>query len=173
MLRKARQQYVTVEPINALDRPNARSGLSFAAGEVKISKDNGAFANVTNLPVEIGTSGVYGMLLTAAECNADWIHLYAERATVIDRWRMSISTTGHPSFSVVANGSNTATTFKTDRAETGTDFWKMAWVVFTSGGLIDQVRQVSAYDGTTKFVTMADAFSAAPSASDLALLINI
>lgn len=34
-----------------------------------ISKDNGSFVSTTNAPVEIGATGAFYLLLTAAECN--------------------------------------------------------------------------------------------------------
>ncbi|HXG36514.1 MAG TPA: hypothetical protein VNL15_06070 [Dehalococcoidia bacterium] len=45
------------------------TAATFAAGDVKISKDGGAQANTTNLPSHIG-SGVYKLTLTATEMQA-------------------------------------------------------------------------------------------------------
>lgn len=53
---------------------NFKSGITFTAGEIKISKDGGNFANSNNLPSEVNTpSGIYKILLTAEETNADRI----------------------------------------------------------------------------------------------------
>jgi len=46
----------------------------FGAGESQISKDGGAFANTTNLPTYIG-NGVYNIVLTATEMQAEFINL--------------------------------------------------------------------------------------------------
>lgn len=46
------------------------TGLVFAAGDVTISRDSGAFVNATNLPTEIG-GGWYSLALTADEMTAD------------------------------------------------------------------------------------------------------
>lgn len=45
----------------------------FVAGDVQISKDGGAFANVTNLPARIGTTAIFSIDLTAAEMQATTI----------------------------------------------------------------------------------------------------
>ena len=48
-----------------------QTSVTLAAGDVKISKDGGAFANVGTLPTEIGTSGVLSCPLSSAEMTAD------------------------------------------------------------------------------------------------------
>jgi len=72
---------------------------------------------------------------------------------------------------VVADGSNSATTFKTDLIETATDYHKDALILFTSGSLINQVKKVSAYNGSTKFITVASGFTIAPTAADTFILV--
>jgi hypothetical protein len=74
---------------------------------------------------------------------------------------------------VVSNGSNTSSTFKTDRAESTTDNWKRAILIFYSGALAGQAQKVSAYNGSTNFVTLQNAFSGAPSAGDMFVLLPI
>ncbi|MCP4536242.1 MAG: hypothetical protein GY832_03775 [Chloroflexi bacterium] len=44
-----------------------QTSVTLAAGDVKLSKDGAAFANLTNLPVETGTSGMLVVSLTTAE----------------------------------------------------------------------------------------------------------
>jgi hypothetical protein len=68
--------------------------------------------------------------------------------------------------SVVADGSNAASTFKTDLTESVTDHWKDALLVFVTGSLAGQVKKVSAFNPTTDFVTVSAAFTGAPSAAD-------
>jgi hypothetical protein len=72
-------------------------------------------------------------------------------------------TSGHPSGAVV---SGTATTFVTDLTEASADFWRYTGVRFTSGVLKGQVREIVAYDGGTKAITLAAPLSVAPSAGD-------
>jgi hypothetical protein len=72
---------------------------------------------------------------------------------------------------IVADGGNTSSTFKTDLSESTTDYHKDALIVFTSGNLINQVKKVSAYNGSTKFITVSAAFTGAPSTSDTFILL--
>lgn len=48
-----------------------KTSPTLAAGDVQVSKDGGAFANITDLPVQIGSTGVLKVSLTATEMNAD------------------------------------------------------------------------------------------------------
>lgn len=170
-VRRAEAYTIVFPLIDPSNRPVRKTGVTFAAGDSKISKDGGAFANTTNSPAEIGSSGRYKLDLTATEMDASWLAVYVEKSGV-DPMDDRLATSGDASASVVADGSNTATTFKTDRAETATDYWKDALVRFTSGNLKGQVRKVTAYDGSTKFVTLSSAFSSAPSAADRFLLVS-
>lgn len=77
-----------------------------------------------------------------------------------------------PYGTIAASGSNTSSTFKTSRTETTNDYWKDALIVFLTGTLAGQVKKVSAYDGTTKFITVSTAFTGTPSTSDIFALIN-
>jgi hypothetical protein len=79
---------------------------------------------------------------------------------------------GTPSGKVVDDASNSATTFKTDLANTTDDFAPNGWLLFTSGDLQGQAQPISGYNGTTKFVTVATAFTAEPSADDEFLIIG-
>lgn len=68
---------VTLPPIplivfGATDFENTPA--TFVAGDVKISKDGGAFVNTTNLPTHIGV-GMYALALTAAEMQAAFISI--------------------------------------------------------------------------------------------------
>lgn len=170
-IRKGKAATVTFALIDTASRPARKAALTFSAGDFKISKDGAAFANTTNLPTEI-SSGRYKVVLTATETACDWLHLYSTK-TGADNMDLIFPTSGHPTALVVADGSNSTTTFKTDRAETAPDYWKDSLIVFTSGSLIEQVRKVTAYNGTTKFVTVSSAFTAAPSASDRFDFVNI
>ena len=59
--------------IDSASRPNYKSSATLAAGDVKVIKDGGAPANITALPTEIGTTGVYRFSLTDSEMNATTI----------------------------------------------------------------------------------------------------
>jgi hypothetical protein len=168
---RAKQYAITFEAVDSVLFPALKTGLAFASGDAKISKDGGSFVNTTNAPAEIGTTGVYALTLTAAEMDAAWIHVLVQK-TGMQPSNTRGATTGNPSGSVVANGSNTGLTFCTDLAATATDHYKDAFLMFTSGALAGQVHKVTAYNGSTKFVTFTTAFSAAPSAADRFIIIN-
>lgn len=74
--------------------------------------------------------------------------------------------------SVVSDAGNTSSTFKTNLTESTTDHWKDNLITFTSGSLAGQVKKVTGYDGTTKFITVSPAFTGTPSASDTFSLVN-
>jgi hypothetical protein len=56
--------------------------VTLVAGDVKISKDHGSFTNVTNLPVEIGTTGIYWFVLTGTETTCKNIAINIKDQTV-------------------------------------------------------------------------------------------
>lgn len=76
--------------------------------------------------------------------------------------------------SVVADGANTATTFKVAGSfYDATDALKECLLVFVDGTVRTQMRPVTAYDATTDFVTVgAGGFSLAPSGGEQFLLIS-
>lgn len=100
------------------------------------------------------------------------LDLLAKEATVdavLDRLVDMVVSTGE----VVADGGNTATAFETDLTEAADGHWADAYLLMTSGDLAGQVKRITAYDGTTKVVTVAGAgFTAAPEAGDTFALIN-
>lgn len=168
---RARAVTVSFPLIDSSQRPARKTGLTFSAGEVKISKDGASFANTTNLPAEIGSTGRYKLDLTAAELDGKLVHLYVSK-TGIDDYDERYETSNHRSGAVVTDAGNTSSTFKTDLTEAVTDYWKDSLLMFTSGSLIDQVKKVSAFNPTTDFVTLASAFTAAPANGDRFVLIS-
>lgn len=74
--------------------------------------------------------------------------------------------------SVQDNVANTATAFETDLAETADHHWRDAFVLITSGALAGQVKRITAYDGTTKVLTVAGGFTAAPATAVTFAIIN-
>ncbi len=73
---------------------------------------------------------------------------------------------------VATDGSNSATSFKTTLTESTNDYWKDAWLVITSGALIGQLKRVTAYNGTTKFITVSGGFTGTPADAVTFGLIN-
>lgn len=59
---------------------------TFASGDVKISKDEGAFANTTNLPTAITSGSSHYLALTATEMQAARIQILVVDATPTKTW---------------------------------------------------------------------------------------
>jgi len=66
----------------------------------------------------------------------------------------------------------TATAFETTLSEATNDHYNGAFVVFTSGALLGQSRKISDYDGTSKVLTVAAAFTEAPTVGDTFLILG-
>lgn len=73
---------------------------------------------------------------------------------------------------VATDGTNSATTFKTDLVETNNDQWKDAFLTITSGVLAGQTRKITGYDGTTKFITLS-ALTATPADAVTFTIVNV
>jgi hypothetical protein len=77
-----------------------------------------------------------------------------------------------PSGAVVADGSNTTLTFKTNLASTSNDAYKDQWCCFLDGALAGQVHKVTGYNGTTKFLTFTTPFTGVPAGAARFMLVN-
>lgn len=71
-----------------------------------------------------------------------------------------------------ADCTNSQTVFDTDLTQSQTDHWKDSFLTFTSGTLVGQTKAVTAFNGTTKCVTVKGGFSTTPTATDTFILIN-
>lgn len=171
-IRKNKAFTLSFAAIDPTNRPQRKSGVTFSAGNSQLSKDGASFANTTNLPAEIGSTGRYSLVLTAAELDCDHAHIKVTNAS-IDDVDLVYATGGQPSGTVVTDGGNTASTFKTDLSEGTDDYWKDALLLFTSGALAGQVKKITTYSGTTKFVTLSAALTGTPSSGDRFVLINL
>ena len=63
-----------------------QTSVTLAAGDVTVSKDGGAFSNITTLPTEISTTGVLTVSLSADEMNADRVTVRFHDAAG-DEWK--------------------------------------------------------------------------------------
>ena len=162
---------VSFAAIDAERRPQRKSSVAWASGDVRVSQDGGAFVNTANLPVEMGSSGRYAVALTAAEMDAAWVHVMVERYD-IDPVDLLIATAGNPSGVVLADAANTASTFRTSRTEPVTGHWKDVLLLFTTGILTGQVKKVSGYDSYTGVMTVSSPFTDSPAANDRFVLVN-
>lgn len=74
--------------------------------------------------------------------------------------------------SVVADAGNTALTFKTDLAMAADNFAKDLWVLFRTGALADQAKQIVGSVAASGFVSVAGGFTAAPGNTDAFVIVN-
>lgn len=171
-MRRAQQQTIAFPAYDSTVSTGAlRSGLALLATDVQVSKDGGAFADATNAPAEIGSSGIYSLVLTAAETNCSWLVVKITKTNMrpqIEHGAMD----SHPAFAVVDDPANTATTFVTDLTSAVDDFYAGAGVCCNSGALQGQVREIASYNGTTKAITLDIALTAEPAAGALFELVN-
>jgi len=170
-MRRAQQQTITFPAYDSTSTTGAlKSGLTLLAADVQVIKD-GVAAAATNAPAEIGSTGIYSLVLTAAETNCGYLLLLITKSGMrpqVEGGAMD----GQPAAAVVADAGNTATTFVTNLTETVDNFWKGAGVVFTSGALKGQVREIASYNGTTKAITLDVALTGAPASGAAFVLIN-
>ena len=77
----------TATLIDATSRPEFLAAATLAAGDVKISKDDGAFANLATLPTVTPAGGIkIKVSLSAAEMNADRIDVAFIDQTATKQW---------------------------------------------------------------------------------------
>jgi len=149
---------------------------TLASGDVKISKDNGAFANLATLPSVNPAGGANVQVqLSATEmtcknaiirfsdaAGAEWcdveIHLQPQRGIAIP--------------GAVNDASATATGFVTDATGLGTSAIVGKFLVFTTGALAGLSQKITAYTTATGAVTV-NAFPSAPANSDEFMIIGM
>jgi len=143
------------------------------------SLDGATFADCTNEATEIATNkGMYFLDLTATEMNTDCtcitVHLTNTDAkdTPIVLYPASEEDALYRLESAVNDASASTTVFVTDFTEVTTDHYKDAFLKFTLGANIDQVRLITGYNGSTKAVT-CNAFTDAPADNDTFVIANI
>jgi hypothetical protein len=77
-----------------------------------------------------------------------------------------------PVEAAVNDASATTTVFITTLTSAVTDFHKGSYLLFTSGSLAGQARSISAYNGTTKAVTLGAALTSAPANNDRFIILG-
>lgn len=174
-MRRAQQHTITFAVFDNASGVR-KTGLAFSAGELQWSKDGVNFANVTGTPAEIllsdaSPSGCYRLALSALEASTGWGHLTLNKTNC-----RPVDVAGalgeQPTFKVVADAGNSATSFVTDLASSVTDYWKGVLVRFQTGALAGQVRKVTGYNGTTKALSFTTGFTAAPATDDVFAIVN-
>jgi len=73
---------------------------------------------------------------------------------------------------VTTDGGNSATSFETDLSQTADNYWTDAFLLLTSGVMAGQVKRVTAYNGTTKIITVSGGFTGTPADGVTFTIIN-
>jgi len=138
-----------------------------AAGDVQISKDGGAFANIATLPTFISGAAALNWSLSAAECEATEVVIQvidsATKAVQDQFFRLQTTKASALQVGVpqaVQSAGDTAITLDATAAAQ-TDFYKGCVVAITSGSGANQARIITAYNGTTKVATIDRAWDVA------------
>ena len=147
-----------------------QTSVTLAAGDVLVSKDGGATANITNLPTEIGTTGILTVTLTASEMTADRVTVLFHDQTG-DEWQdllVTIQTVTTSQIDDLATASALSTVdgnVDAILADTGTDGVVVADGAITSAKITADAAQEIADEvlkrGVANVESSADAHSLA------------
>lgn len=160
------QEYITyVSLVSQANVKTFQSNPTLASGDVKISKDGGAEANLNTLPSVTPASGRHvKVTVSATEMDADNVKIVFSDASGSE-W-CDYSLTIQPSSLGLTGTVNDASASTTDFDSTltgyGDDFFNGAFVLFTDGALQGQSRKISDYTSTSGNIVVATAFSSAP-----------
>jgi hypothetical protein len=170
-------------------------GLAFCAAHIYVNEGAATVTQIVDgvwdaLAVDHDLPGTMGQKLNAAGAAADPLlnpvpGTYApgtagyiigtnlDLDAISDAVRsMLLTNPPQPSGAVVLDGGNTALAFKTNLAETSTNYWKDTFCVFLTGGLAGQVKLVTAYNGTSKVLTVKGGFTGVPGDGNTFALVN-
>jgi hypothetical protein len=146
-----------------ISKNGAAAGAAAAAAPTEIDATNAKGMFYVELAVaDIGTAGHAVLVITNAGGTKTM-----ERLEITLEVQQAIVASA-------ITGTLTTSTFTTDRTEATTDYWKDALVLFLTGNLAGQVKEVGAYNGTTKMFTLTSGlvFTAAPANGDVFEIIN-
>jgi hypothetical protein len=131
-----------------------------AAGDVKVSKDGGAFANIATLPTFIASAAALNWTLSAAETEATEVVIQvidsATKAVQDQFFRLQTTKAAALQVGVpqaAQSAGDTAITLDATAAAQ-TDFYKGSVVAIISGDGANQARIITAYNGTSKVATL-------------------
>lgn len=123
------------------------------------------------IPLRVAAGSRVAVRVADALSSTNAIPITLLFAEVPDIVNPVLAEVANPTFTVVTDGANSATTFKTNRTEATNDFWKDCYAKATTGALLNQVRRVTGYNGTTKFIT-CDAFTSTPATGVIFEIVN-
>jgi hypothetical protein len=164
------QQFIFYVGLTSQSSPlTLQSNPTLAAGDVKISKDGGAEANLNTLPaVTPAASTSVKVTVSATEMDADNITI-TFRDAAGSEWcdlKVNIQPTGLITYGSVNDGSPATTDFDSTLTGFGDDFFNGAFIVFTDGTLKGQSRKISDYTSTSGNIVLATATTTAPANGD-------
>src|SRR3990167_2434073 len=136
----------------------------------EISKDQGAFADCVNEAVEIGSSGLYYLDLTSAECTAKSIDIVVKTTTAGAKTTPRHFSIRRPmgvwSGTAQAGGASQITLDSGASARDGAYVGLFVIVSNNSpANALGQARKILTYNGSTKIATVEAAWGTAPSSA--------
>ncbi len=180
--------------INSSNRPFFLVNPGIVSGDWKVSIDNSAFTNLSNIPtINPAGSRLVEIQLTSTEMDGDVIVVQGiSSANTFDDIMIVIDTTTNTVDSGVAlaansimdstynrirgtvqsDAGNSATQFKTNLASSVDNFYNDMIVKFTSGALQGEVKFVTGYTGATNILYFVPGFTGTPANGDTFDLIN-
>ena len=157
---------------------NLQANPTIASGDFKISKDGGAFANLTTLPSVSPASGVQVLVqLSATECEASRIVITAidQTATkewVDNAWEFHTPLAEGALTGKITSGTPSTTAFISSQLTgSNADQYKDAYVTFLTGTAAGATKKITAFNAGTDTVT-CDALPAAPAVGDVFIIAN-
>jgi hypothetical protein len=150
----------------------AQTGLTFSAGDLKLSKDGAAESNHSGTISEVA-GGLYYYEATQSEVDTlGFLSLRVVKAGALDFIAVIAIREDTVRGAVVSDAGNTASAFKTNLTSSESDAYKDLLLLFLDGVNKDQVKRCSGYNGTTKVVSASAAFTDPPAAGDKFRILN-
>jgi hypothetical protein len=148
---------ITEATLAALTTAHTDGGfLHVSDGVYRLDLPDAAFATGANY-VDVGGT-VTGMIVIGGRVRlVDY--------SLEDAVRMGLSalvSTALATGTVTTDAGNSATSFETSLSETTNDYWKDSYLLLTSGVLAGQQKRITAYNGTTKIITVSGGFTGTP-----------
>lgn len=142
------------------------AAVPWVAGDVKVDKDGGGVANITTLPVRIGSTPLYKLNLSATEMTATHINVYlvdADGPTWRDTFLHIRTDVGGWLRTGVAQAGAAGTITLDAAASATTDYYAKTLIRILAGTGAGQARYITTYNGTTKVATVSRNWSTNPS----------
>lgn len=166
-------------PLVARATTDYKANPTLATGDVQVSKDGGAFANIATLPTVTPASGrAVRISLSATEMQASRIVIQFVDQTNPKEWEdqfVIVETIAERIASKVVDTGATSQVFKGDTNLSSTDdFYNGALLVFTNGTLRGIGRRIVDYVGSSskQFLFTGNAFPATPANSDTFIILG-